>query len=118
MAWAAISVNGIIGPFFFEDGVGIVETVNKDRHLSFLRKKFVPALRRRGIHLDSIWFQKDEATPHTAGEVITWLQQTFGRRIISLKTDFEWPPHSPDLRPLDIFLWGYLRECIIVVQKQ
>ncbi|GBN68746.1 hypothetical protein AVEN_148774-1 [Araneus ventricosus] len=22
----------------------------------------------------------------------------------------EWPPHSPDLNPLDFFLWGYIKQ--------
>ena len=40
-----------------------------------------------------------------------WLQQYFGQRVISLKTEniWIWPPHSPDLTPLDFSLWGYLK---------
>lgn len=30
--------------------------------------------------------------------------------MISLKTDFEWAPHSPDLSATDFFLWGYLKD--------
>lgn len=108
--WAALSADGIIGPFFFEDDEGNVDTVNKGRYLNVLKKKFLPALRRKGIDVDTIWFQQDGAAPHTAIDVITWLQQTFGRNLISLKTDCEWPPHSPDLSPLDFFLWGHLKD--------
>ena len=42
-------------------------------------------------------------TPHTAGAVIDWLSKTFGRNYISFRTAQEWPPHSPDLNPLDFF---------------
>ena len=30
--------------------------------------------------------------------------------VISLKEEVQWAPHSPDLSPLDFFLWGYLRD--------
>ena len=32
-----------------------------------------------------------------------------GTRVISLKTEFEWAPHSLDLSPPDFFLRGYLK---------
>ena len=38
-----------------------------------------------------------------------WLRKSFGQRVISLKTEFEWAAHSPDLSPPDFFLWGYLK---------
>ena len=57
-----------------------------------------------------MWFQQDGATPHTAHHVLKWLKETFATRIVSLKTDIPWPPHSPDLSPLDFFLWGHLKD--------
>ena len=30
-------------------------------------------------------------------------------RRISKKNDYHWPPRSPDLTPLDFYLWGYLK---------
>ena len=30
--------------------------------------------------------------------------------MISLKTDLEWAPYSPDLSPPDFFLLGYLKD--------
>ena len=35
------------------------------------------ALRRNSVNID-IWFQQAGASPHTAGDVIQWLSQTFG----------------------------------------
>lgn len=107
--WAALSSAGVIGRFFFETD-GEVKTVNSDRYLHLLRNKFIPALRRRGIHPADIYFQQDGATPHTSGQVLGWLQKTFGRKLISFRTDCVWPPHFPDLSPLDFFLWGYLKD--------
>jgi len=34
----------------------------------------------------------------------------FNRNLISLKSQNQWPPHSPDLNPLDFFLWDYLKD--------
>ena len=28
-------------------------------------------------------------------------------RVVSHKTDFPWPPKSPDLNPLDFYVWGF-----------
>ena len=33
------------------------------------------------------------------------------QRVINLKTDFVWPPYSPDLNPAD-FLWGHLKNVV------
>ena len=30
-----------------------------------------------------------------------------------MKTFTAWPPHSPDLCPLDFFLWEYLKERVV-----
>ena len=56
------------------------------------------------------WFQQDGATPHTAAASHLWLQERFPGRVISLKEEVQWAPHSPDLSPLDFFLWGYLKD--------
>ena len=52
--WAALSVNGFIGPFFFEDDEGNVETINNDPYLTLLKRKFVPVLKRKGANIDRI----------------------------------------------------------------
>lgn len=61
------------------------------------------------IHSD-IWFQQDGATAHTSSKARAWLKSRFGNKVISHLTDFPWPARSPDLSPLDFFLWGYLKE--------
>ncbi len=108
--WATISSAGIIGPFFFEDESGDAATINSDRYLKMLKTKFMPALRRKcNNDIDVVWYQQDGATPHTARHVLAWLEKVFGEQFVSFRTEREWPPHSPDLSPLDFFLWGYLK---------
>lgn len=107
--WCAMSASGIIGPFWFENGSGKTTTVNKERYIAIL-EKFVEELGSSGGgDQGSWWFQQDGASPHTSKLTLSWLENHFGDQIISRKTEHEWPPHSPDLTPLDFFLWGYLK---------
>jgi hypothetical protein len=50
---------------------------------------------------------QDEASPHKAPLVQTWLTERFGEKII---TKNEWPPRSPDLNPCDYLLWDFLKK--------
>lgn len=47
-----------------------------------------------------------------------WLAEFFGRRVIALYHDIEWPPRSPDLTPCDFFLWGYIKSKVYVTPPQ
>ena len=60
--------------------------------------------------------QQDGAVPHTANAVLEKLTNIFDGRTISLKTEHVWLPHSPDLKPLDFFLWGYLKDRVYMLQ--
>lgn len=109
--WCAIGRQGIIGPYFFEDENGRQVTVDTDRYLALMRKKFIPVLRRkRGVDMDTVIFQQDGAPPHCSNRTLEYPRRYFpGDRLISRRTDFPWPPYSPDLNPPDFFLWGYLK---------
>lgn len=111
--WCAIGRNGIIGPYFFEDENENRVTVNTDRYIALMRSKFIPALRRkRGVDMNTVIYQQDGA-PHCSNRSLEFLRRYFpGDRLISRRTDFPWPPYSPDLNPPDYFLWGYLKERI------
>ena len=60
------------------------------------------------------WFQRDDATCHTANETIQLPHETFPGRVLSRFGDQNWPPRSCDLTSLDFFLWGYLKSKIYV----
>ena len=109
--WAAISARGIIRPIFIEES-GAAVTVTKERYVEVLKtfkselQTFFPSL------MSKFWFKQDGASSHTSNLSRDWLKENFGGRVISLKTDLEWAPYSPDLSPPDFFLWGYLTaEC-------
>lgn len=109
--WCGIGCNGVIGPFFFEEN-GRTVTVNTDRYIEMLRRKFIPALRtKEGVDMNTVIFQQDGAPPHCSNASLEFLHNHFPNdRLISRRTDNPWPPYSPDLNPCDYFLWGYLKE--------
>lgn len=109
--WIGLTGRGdIIGPYFFDGNV------NGTTYLRMIETTAVPGIRqhygaqlRRGRFANIWWFQ-DGAPAHRARRVHTRLQQLFGPRVVSFGHPTEWPPRSPDLTPLDYFLWGYLKD--------
>jgi inhibitor of nuclear factor kappa-B kinase subunit alpha len=47
-------------------------------------------------------FQQDSAPSHTASTTQEWLAENFHDHV----TPNIWPPSSPDLNPLDYYVWG------------
>uniref|UniRef100_V5G5F0 Transposable element Tc3 transposase n=1 Tax=Anoplophora glabripennis TaxID=217634 RepID=V5G5F0_ANOGL len=66
---------------------------------------------------DELMFQQDRAPPpHYAHHVREFLNHTFPNRWIGRRGAIEWPPRSPDLSPLDYFLWRQLKTKIYATQ--
>ena len=98
--------HGLLGPYWFEEG-GRTITINGERYREVVRQFHVDVneiLTPGQFRL--AWFMQDGASPHTAHETIAYLQQLFRNRLLALGTTYEWSPHSPDLNPLDFWLWG------------
>ncbi|VVC27620.1 Hypothetical protein CINCED_3A024456, partial [Cinara cedri] len=56
-----------------------------------------------------LFFQQDGAPPHNAIIVRQQYNEMFGNRWMGTHGPVKWPPRSPDLTPLDFFLWGHLK---------
>jgi len=113
--WAGIVNDRVIGPYFF-DG-----TLTDQRYLEFLRNELIPDVclmfpnaNNPNIPGYSIWFQQDGAPPHFSREVRQYLNEVFPGRWIGRRGQLEWPARSPDLTPMDFFLWGYLKHRVYV----
>lgn len=106
--WCGFWRDGVIGPFFFESDNGQTVTINSDRYRAMLEKFLWPRL--DGQDVDEL--QQDGAISYTARQTIALLRTKFPDRVISKKGDIKWPPRSPDLSPLDFFLWGFLKDCV------
>eukprot|EP00731_Ephydatia_muelleri_P036869 Em0342g2a len=53
---------------------------------------------------------QDGAPAHYLRGVRDWLNETFGTKWIGRGGPLESPARSPDLTPMDFWLWGYLKE--------
>lgn len=58
------------------------------------------------------WFQHDGAPPHFTLAVRAILDEQYPDRWIGRGGPRRWPARSPDLNPLDFFLWGHLKNLI------
>jgi hypothetical protein len=56
-----------------------------------------------------MWFMHDGVPPHFLRIVRQHLSQTFGEQRIGREGPVNWSARSPDLNPLDFWLWGHLR---------
>lgn len=111
--WAGIFNGRVLGPFFIEGNL------NAAMYENMLRDQIIPAIRNlTGGNLDEIYFQQDGAPAHYGIHVRRYLDATFHDRWIGRRGTIEWPPRSPDLTPLDYFLWGYLKDKVYVIKPR
>jgi len=103
--WCGLSARGLIGPFFFEG------TVTGEAYLEMLRSSILPAI--RAIYENSeVFYQQDRAPPHYHRDVRAFLDENLQGHWIGQSGTFEFPPHSPDLTPLDFYLWRTVKDVV------
>ena len=117
--WAGIIGDQVIGPIY------LPANLNGTIYLNFLQEEVMPALTalfphqaEADLHDDRIWFQQDGAPPHYAQNVRHYLSEVFPNRWIGRRGTIEWAPRSPDLNPLDYFLWGHLKTKVYVTRPE
>lgn len=108
--WCGICRSTIIGPIFFN------ENLNSVRYLDMLRYEIQPLIENEipACERDQLIWQQDGA-PYHRGEIITDFLNQHYNRWIGINGTISWPARSPDLTPLDFFLWGTLKD---IVYKQ
>ena len=102
MAWVGVVGKKVLPVHWFEQKKG----VNGESYLQLLKDTVWPAVKSVATR-NGLYFQQDGATPHTTNLVMEFLGEKFQGRVISRRADFEWPPKSPDLNPLDYWFWGH-----------
>jgi hypothetical protein len=60
----------------------------------------------------SMWLMRDGAPCHFLRTVRQHLNQTFGEKWIGRGGRVNWPARSPNLNPLDFWLWGHLKTLV------
>jgi transposase len=109
--WAGILGDNIIGPFFIDGNL------NGAKYLQLLQNNIIPAvLQLQNVDINRVWYQHDGCPAHNAAR--EYLNTIFPNRVISRDGTIKWPPRSPDLTPLDFFIWGYIKETIYQHQHE
>ena len=111
MVWAGIWGDRIIGPLF------VSENLNAGKYLNMLQEEILPSLlNEEGDY--PVYFQQDGAPPHYDIQVRRFLDQQFPDASFGRRGPVEWPPRSPNLSPLDFYLWGHLKFMVYQVKIQ
>src|SRR5215467_11024129 len=107
--WCGIIGNYVIGRYFFEG------TVKSQNYYNFLKYDLPVLLEEVPLNVRrDMWFQQDGAPPHFANLVKRYLNKKFRNKWIGRDGPVNWPPRSPDLSPLDFFLWGYVKDKVML----
>lgn len=104
--WVGLLGTKVIGPYFY-DG-----KLTARRYLNFLQNEFQDFLYELTVaeRLNYSYFQQDGAPPHTAVICTNYLNQVMPDSWIGTYGPILWPARSPDITPLDFFVWGYIKD--------
>ena len=65
-----------------------------------------------GQYQTLVIIQQDGAPLHWGLAIRQLLNDTFPERWIGRDGPIPWPPRSPDITPLEFFLWGYVKDIV------
>ncbi|KAJ4425598.1 hypothetical protein ANN_27794 [Periplaneta americana] len=105
--WASIIGDRLVGPHV------LVNRLTGQAYTNFLENiiphvlEDTPLINRQHIH-----FLHDGAPAHFCHTARRYLDRRFPDRWIGRGGPIAWPPRSPDLNPLDFYLWGHLKSLV------
>lgn len=105
--WCGILNDKVIGPYFVNG------MMTGQKYAQFLQEDLpilledVPLQNRYAM-----WYQHDGCPAHYARVARETLDSRYPNRWIGRGGTVSWPARSPDLNPLDFFLWGLLKETV------
>lgn len=101
--WAGIVGDRLLGPHV------LPARLTGASYLDFLQNVLPEYL--DDVPLQLLWFMHDGAPPHIFLAVRNFLNVSYPRWI-GRGGHRPWPARSPDLNPLDFFLWGYMKTLV------
>ena len=105
--WCGLLGSRVIGPYFYEG------TLDGARYRQFLTNHLLGILDDMPLaRRTQVIFMQDGAPPHNADETMILLRQMFPGRVLANRGDIRWPARSPDLTPLDFYLWGKVKDLV------
>lgn len=105
--WAGIIGDRLVGPHV------LVNRLTGQAYTNFLENTIpdvfedTPLINHQHIH-----FLHDGAPAHFSLTARRYLDRRFPDRWIGRGGPIAWPPRSPDLNPLDFYLWGHLKSLV------
>lgn len=105
--WCAVLNNRVLAVHFYEGnltGAGYREMLENVLLDSI---EDLPLNVRR-----SLMYQQDGAPAHNSGVVVEFLNNHFPDKWLGTNGPIAWPARSPDLTPLDFFVWGYVKDVL------
>jgi len=105
--WCGLFNGKLLSPYFY-DGI-----LTGGRYLDFIVNKLPLMFEDVSLAMrENLYFQQDGAPAHNAIIVRQYLNQIFPNRWIGTYGVIPWPARSPDLSPLDYFLWRHLKTVV------
>lgn len=108
--WAGVIGRTLIGPHFLPDNL------NGENYLEFLQNYLPELLDETEIPILTmrrpLIFQQDGCPAHWTLNVREHLNNCFPESWIGRDGPIPWPPRSPDLTPVDFFVWGRAKELV------
>jgi hypothetical protein len=105
--WAGILGDHLIGPYILPD------RLNGRNYWIFLNEVLPELLENVPLaDIRGMWFQHDGAPAHFAVAVRQFLDARYPNRWIGRAGPIAWPPRSPDMTPLDFYLWGHVKSLV------
>lgn len=107
--WMGVIHDKLIGPYF------LPQNLNGQNYEEFLRDSLpqlladIPEETR-----NNIMFQHDGCPAHYRISVRQWLDETYPNRWVGRGGPVPWPARSPDLTPLDFYVWGHMKDLVYV----
>ena len=105
--WAGKVGKPLIGPYIFAD------TLTGDTYNAFLQHTLPLLLENVPLNVRRrMWFQQDGAPSHYSRAARETLNIEVPDRLIGSGEPINWPARSPDLTPLDFYLWGHMKRLV------
>lgn len=101
MVWGGVSYYGKTNLYFIKPGTKI----KGEYYQKFVIKKFMERDKKRMFGDGEFLFHQDSAPSHVSKSTIDY----FTRNNIPVIPKDKWPPKSPDLAPMDYFVWGWIK---------
>ncbi|XP_054279103.1 uncharacterized protein LOC128997489 [Macrosteles quadrilineatus] len=102
--WCGLLNDKLVGPHILDGAQNGVS------YLHFLNNTLPELLEDVAIQsMARMFYQHDGAPPHRSRAVVETLRNRFEEKLIAHQGPVNWPPRSPDLTPMDYFLWGYMK---------